>query len=185
MIRLRACLSVLAVLLLALAAVPPGRAGSPARSFFVVPIDAIGFERLEALKATPGVEWWIENDGELLLAGGPRLAASVSTRKDARSVRFEAGRGELWIVYRHTVEEIEAVGARTLMYADGFGVVQATRAQAERLTAPHEGEEGCRGHSALVPFAPNTVIGRQAANMPTTTKAKYALIPMPGAIAIG
>jgi hypothetical protein len=141
------------------------------KTYAVVDIDTMGYVRLEALKAIPSVDWWVEMDAQLLVCGDDAMLGALAgyrVRAIDKGVRLE----NLRVIYELHTDDAKAAGLEVLARGGHAAVVQASARQLERLEHTHdyEGEHEHDGpyqtHNIVVPFAPNAVLARQAANDP-------------------
>ncbi|MDY7092369.1 MAG: M28 family peptidase [Acidobacteriota bacterium] len=137
----------------------------------VADIHRIGPEALEELKALPGLNWWIEVDDELLLAGTEEALEAARRITWLRSLpALPPGHG-VYLVQRSHGTPTLPPGATPLTAARGRLVVAAASLPAlsePLLSDPaHLPEEDCRGlHQRAIPLGPDTVLAAQQANRP-------------------
>jgi hypothetical protein len=141
----------------------------------VADIHRIGPELLDELKALPGLDWWIEADDELLLAGS---AEALEAARDITWLRMlpapPAGHG-VYLVQRSHGTPALPPGSEPLTSAQGRLVVAAASLPA--VSDPvHAQQEDCRGlHQRAIPLDPNTVLAAQLANRPEPWNPKSEL----------
>jgi hypothetical protein len=167
--RFPSCALALALCALTLVAASPAAAGDSDRvTLAVVGIDRIGPDRLEAIKTNPAVAWWVEVDREMLVAGSRKaLERAFAGRDGFRVLEGTVRPDELYFTKQYGPSDFARVGARLIVTDGTAAVIEATREQVALLAHVHDGNaggDGCRGHSAVVPFEPNAQLAHQAVN---------------------
>ena len=114
--------------LLALTSIPAS-AGEPERPVLaVIDIHEIGHERLEGLKATPGLDWWVELDDQLLVAAPENVLADIGQRAEARRLGpVETEEGLYFVRTAHHQRLDDLAGLRTLAQGGAWAVVSTAR----------------------------------------------------------
>jgi hypothetical protein len=141
--------------------------GETSKVYAVVDIDRIGFERLEALKAAPGLAWWEELDDQLLVCGSRAAVRALSGRYDVRVLDVPVNERGLRFVYRLHGDEAIETNAVVLARGGHVTVVQSDDAWGDTLASLHDDhrEHGpYEAHAASAPFVPNMVLAHQVAN---------------------
>jgi hypothetical protein len=157
---------VVVLLALAVCALPfPATAQSTGKIYANVDIDRIGHERLEALKALPGLEWWVELDRELLACLDREALPALAAGYRYRVVAEDADPSELCVFYGRGARKS---GATVLAKGGRAAVLLASPAERARLEHDDHGHEDVphAAHNTVAPFTPNAVLAHQAANDP-------------------
>ena len=151
------------VLVAALCPAVPAAAGQSPSSCAVVDIHEIGWERLESLKRTPGLDWWIEMGRELLVCGDGVTAWLAGAARPVRPVEDAVEIDRLWIARGLSVEQLGQMGLEVVA---GAGRLALVRLQAGVELVAGAGDPWQDAHQALVAALPGMVVVRQAANRP-------------------
>lgn len=140
-------------------------AETPHKSYAIVNIDRIGHEALQALQATPGLDWWVELDDQLLVFGPDAVLLGIAATRPTRLLDVPVEPSSLRIVQRLHGDDALESGVRVLARAANAAVIQASPRQLRRLERHHAGHGGpYEVHARPMPFIPNIVLARQAAN---------------------
>ncbi len=134
-------------------------------SLAVVDVDRVGPEVLAALKATPGLAWWVELDDQLLVAAEAPAMATLGRARPVRLLPEVPGAG-LYVVRTTHRERLAEPGLETLLTGGGWAVLR-TRQTAPELAshlATHGDDSGCLRHQGVFPLQPNQVLAQQWAN---------------------
>lgn len=147
------------------------RSHASSKVYASVDIDGIGYQRLEALKHAPGIEWWVELDRELLVCGAPEMLAAIGGGYAYREIHETIDPANLCILYGRGAEE---AGVRVLAKGGRSAVVVATPAERRRLERMHAHGDVPHAHNVVAPFVPNVALAHQAANdAPRASKTSF------------
>jgi len=136
----------------------------------VFDIDRVGWASTEAIKRTPGADWWIELDDRLLICGTPDSIDLIATGYPvvARPQRLTSNR--MMLSLGRSPVDLETDGFRVLTSSGGYAVVLAPLF----LDDPSAAAVHDRGdRRVLAPLPPNTVVLRQQANAPPALKTVF------------
>ena len=145
-------------------------AGTPAAAAdlercIAVDIEEAGWQRVESLRSSPGVELWVELGREMLLCGGDddleALPAGAAPLRDAAWI----DRDRLFLAVGFRVEELDRLGVRLLARSSGIAVVEVQAGM-----DPSDGIDA-RGHRRrLNPLRSSSVVVRRSTNRPPTKR---------------
>jgi len=162
-----------ALVALSLALAPAAAAQTVAsQDLAVASIHEVGFEALEALKATPGVAWWVELDDQLLVstdaAGLASLEQTTTVRAlpEAQSPKDGAPEAQLYLLRTTHQDRLDFSGLEVLAAGGGWAVVRSAEAGEALLRHLQDDAEhpGCARHDGLFPLQGNTILAQQVAN---------------------
>jgi len=141
------------------------------RSFYaLVNIDCVGPERLAALKATPGLAWWVEVEDRLLVLANREALRSLAVERDLAVLRVPPRPHRLAFA---GLPLSDALGdCQVLVEGGRFAVVQLegdgepALPLSGRSPDPHGAGAGHHCSGPVWAFQPNRVLTRQYENGP-------------------
>ena len=119
--------------------------------YALVDINAIGEKALIEIKSLPYIKWWVELDDRLLVFAQKE---ELKKLKKAKILTLTPAPQNLYFVYMDQRRIYDQKGVTLLAAAGRHAVVQSLHLKAN--------QDGVR------PFIPNTILARQAMNMPQT-----------------
>ncbi len=132
-------------------------------------IEDAGWERVESLRSTPGIELWIELGREMLLCGGSELLDGLSAGPLKRDERL-VDRDRLHLARGYLGDELEMLAYRVLARSGGTAVIEAPLGL--RTVVTTQGESQAVSHRRrLEPLRTSGVVARRSTNRPPTKRA--------------
>jgi hypothetical protein len=164
------------VLACAVSAVGPRTAlatadGPPSSHCVVADIHEIGWQKLDSLKRTQGLDWWVEVGGDLLMCGDAGMAARVAAERDSRPIDAPTSVDRIWIARGFDRGELAAMELEVVV---GAGRLALVRAPGDVELVPATGAPDPLARRVLAVARPGTVVVRQAANEPDRERRLFA-----------
>ncbi len=153
----------LAVLASACLIASPSTAAQPAAPgpiYGRIDVDGVGPEALRELRETPGLAWWVELDDQLLMLAAEPALAGLERRWAVERLAVEPRPSRLYLLRGARREDTASLDADVLAAGGRWAVIQAHSDARPEL----ESHAGHAAHAALLPFEPDLVLARQAAN---------------------
>lgn len=141
----------------------------------VVDIHEIGHQRLEAIKATPGLRWWVELDDALLVSADSATLTDLDAGQTLSFLSQAADDESLFFVRTGHWDRLEDLDKTRRLAAGGaWAVVSASGlGELEEHLLGDALDPGCARHQGLFPLTPDTVLARQAANDPPRARSLF------------
>lgn len=152
-------------------------------NYVVVDIDSIGYEKLQELKQNKALKWWVELENQLLTLVDKNNIDALQKNYKCSALPIAVEEENLHFVKRAHQKDLMIPGVEILGNAGRTAVVQAQKSCVLNIGQCHDSHYDTTTnsdavHASLAPFAPNTVVARQAANeMPSirfSTRADYS-----------
>lgn len=144
--------------------------GEPPAACAVVDIHEIGWQRLEAVKSTAGLGWWVELGGELLVCGDATMPARVAAGRPVRRLADPVEPDRLWLARGLDADQFDEMGLEVVA-GGGRQALVTLRAGAE-LVAGADGLDRS-AHQSLIAARPGMVAVRQAGNHPAASPHRW------------
>lgn len=145
--------------------------GPPSSHCLVADIEEIGWQRLESLKRTQGLDWWVEFGGEMLLCGDAAMVARVAAERVSRRIEAPSSADRIWIARGFDRDELTAMELEVVAGGGRLALVRAP-GDVELVSAAGTPDTNPRGVLSVV--HPGTVVVRQAANEPAREPRRFA-----------
>ncbi|WP_372369788.1 M28 family metallopeptidase [Candidatus Uabimicrobium sp. HlEnr_7] len=152
-------------------------------NYVVVDINNIGYEKLQELKENQAFEWWVELEDQLLTLMKKENINSITENYKCSTLPIAVEQQNLHFVKRAHQKDLLMPGVEILGNAGRTAVIQAQKSCVLNIGQCHDSHYDTTTnsdavHASLAPFAPNTVVAKQAGNeMPSlafSTRADYS-----------